>query len=100
MTNRNLKKGAPMRVFYRSVQSWTPDGEAIYQQGPVKFFCASMCQWWGQLVGFGARGASSTSMEVSLYSERPQANGKAVLELVPVDFCPWCGEGIETVRTK
>ena len=85
-----------MRVAYRSICRTT-----VYQQGPVKFCCASMCRWWDLLIGFGVKGGTpSTSREVNLFAERSQANGKAVQELVPVDFCPWCGETVETCREK
>ena len=82
-----------MRVFYRSVRS-------VYRQGRVDFCCAAMCRWWGLLVGFGARGGSSTSNEVNLYLDRPQANGIGAVELVPIEHCPFCGEAVETCRAK
>jgi hypothetical protein len=60
-----------------------------------------MCRWWGVLLGFGVRdGGVSTSREVNLWLERPQASGKPVLEVVAIDFCPFCGEAVETCREK
>jgi hypothetical protein len=84
-----------MRVYYRAVR-----GPAIYRQGPVKFCCAPMCRWWGVLIGFGVGDRPSTDRGVNLFHRRPQANGKSVLEVVPVKHCPWCGEVVETCRVK
>jgi hypothetical protein len=89
-----------MRVFYRAIRSRRTGLPATYQQGPVKFCCVEMCRRWGTVIGLGARGASSTDRAVNLYLDRPQANGRTVLELVPVEHCPWCGEPVETVRIK
>ncbi len=83
-----------MRVFYRSESARR--GLTVYRQGKVKFCCAEMCQRWGVLVGFGTRGAASTDRAVNLYLDRPQAHGGAVLEMVPVNYCPFCGEAVET----
>ncbi|HTU21022.1 MAG TPA: hypothetical protein VMG10_23420 [Gemmataceae bacterium] len=67
----------------------------------MSFCCAEMARRWGKLLGFGARGIPAcTSRQVSLFLDRPQANGRAVLELVPIHHCPFCGEVIETVREK
>jgi len=39
----------------------------------------------GELIGFGVRDcAASTSRDVNLYRDRPQANGQTILEVVPV----------------
>jgi hypothetical protein len=46
------------------------------------------------------REAITTSREVNLLASRPQASGTPILEMVPVDFCPWCGEPVETCRVK
>jgi hypothetical protein len=60
-----------------------------------------MCCWWGRLVGFGVRDyPASTSRTVNLYADHPQTNGRAVLGLTEIQFCPWCGEAVETVREK
>ena len=89
-----------MRVCYtaRQVSRSLP---VVYQQGPVRFCCESMCRWWGLLVGFGVLGHSaSTSRDVCLYLSRPQVNGVQSLEVVPVQHCPWCAEAIEPCREK
>jgi hypothetical protein len=88
-----------MRVSYQSAPSATR--EPVYRQTAVKFCCATLCQWWGVLIGFGCRGCqASTCRDVCLYLDRPQANGGIVLEVVPVEHCPWCGEAVETCRVK
>jgi hypothetical protein len=87
-----------MRVLYRGRQA---KQAAVYEQGPVTFCCAEMCRWWGRLIGFGAKDClASTSREVNLYLVRAQASGAGVVELVSVDFCPWCGGVIELCREK
>lgn len=86
-----------MRVFYRSECARRV---TVYRQGKVRFCCAEMCRRWGVLIGFGAKGCASTSRDVCLYLDRPQAHGPAVLELVPVTCCPWCGEPVEVCREK
>jgi hypothetical protein len=89
-----------MRVMYRSAQA-SRSSPAVYRQGPVKFCCAAMCRAWGVLIGFGVKDyPASTSREVNLYAERWQAGGKPVLELIPVGYCPFCGEPVETCRVK
>jgi hypothetical protein len=86
-----------MRVFYRCVRR----ALTVYQQTRVAFCCAEMKRQWNRLLGFGARDVSaSTSREVNLFVDRAQANGRTVLELIPVQHCPFCGESIETVRQK
>jgi type IV pilus biogenesis protein CpaD/CtpE len=86
-----------MRVFYRSVRR----AVVVYQQTRAVFCCAEMKRHWDQLIGFGARGVNAcTSREVNLFLDRPQAHGRSVLELVPIQCCPFCGEVIETVREK
>lgn len=77
-----------MRVFYRSRPSTA--SETVYEQvGPAEFCCASMCRYWCVLVGFGVLGHErSTSRDVNLCIPRPQANGRTVLEVVPIQFCP------------
>jgi hypothetical protein len=69
--------------------------------GPIKFCCAGMCRQWGGLLGFGVRDCpASTNRTVNLFADHPQANGRSVLELTEIQFCPWCGEVVETVREK
>jgi len=71
------------------------------QAAPVKWCCAEMCRWWNVLIGFGVRGHdASTSQEVNLYRELPQANGRVIVEVVPIQCCPWCGETVEPCREK
>lgn len=73
----------------------------VYQSGRIKFCCVEMNRWWGRLIGFGVRDCSeSTSRDVNLFLTHPQANGMAVLEAVPVQCCPWCGEAVEVCRVK
>ena len=43
---------------------------------------------------FGVHGQASTSKTVNAYLTRPQANGKTALEVVPIDYCPFCGNKI------
>jgi hypothetical protein len=89
-----------MRVMYRA-ESRSPRLPTVYRAGAVKWCCAEMCRWWGVLVGFGVRGcAASTGRDVNLFIDRPQANGKSVIETVPATFCPWCGQLVETCRVK
>jgi hypothetical protein len=89
-----------VRVFYRGQSS--PSGETVYEQaGPVTFCCASMCRYWHVLVGFGVLGSDrSTSRDVNLSIMRAQANGRTLTEVVPIDFCPWCGQAVECCRRK
>jgi hypothetical protein len=35
-----------------------------------------------------------------LFLTGSEANGKTVLETVPVQCCPWCGEPVEVCRVK
>ena len=89
-----------MQVLFKASQR-RPSLPVVYQPGRVKFCCASMSRWWGVLIGFGARGcAASTCRDVCLYLDRPQASGGTVLKVVPVEFCPFCGEVIEACRVK
>ncbi len=89
-----------MKVFYSASQV-NVAAPVIYQSGRVKFCCVEMNRWWGRLIGFGARDCpESTSREVSLFLSRLQTNGKATLEVVPVQCCPWCGEAIGVCRSK
>jgi len=84
-----------MRVFYRSLRR----SVIVYQQTRVAFCCAEMERQWGRLFSFGARDiVACTSRDVNLFVDRPQANGRTILELVPIQHCPFCGEAIETVR--
>jgi hypothetical protein len=86
-----------MRVFYRCLRRVLP----VYEQIDVAFCCSGMALQWGRLVGFGARGVTAcTSRDVNLFVDRPQANGRSILELVPIQYCPFCGEPIETGRVK
>jgi hypothetical protein len=86
-----------MHVFYRALRR----SIVVYRQTRIVFCCAEMAQRWGKLFGFGARGVPAcTSREVSLFLERAQANGGTILEVVPIQHCPFCGEAIETVREK
>ncbi len=86
-----------MRVYYRS-----KSGSPVYEQtAPVKFCCVEMCRWWDVLIGFGVVGHDrSTSKEVNLCMPRAQANGRILAEVVPVEFCPWCGEPVKACRKE
>jgi hypothetical protein len=86
-----------MRVFYRCVRC----ALSVYQQSRVVFCCETMREKWGKLIGFGARDvAACTSRGVNLFIDREQASGRSILELVPIQHCPFCGEAIETCRVK
>src|SRR5205085_1660362 len=69
----------------------------VYEQAaPVKWCCEGLCRRWVVLIGFGVRGHdASTSRTVKLYSDRPQATGRAALGVVPVACGPFCGEAVE-----
>ena len=84
-----------MRVTYKTKQ-----GGNVYEETGTDFCCTGMTQWWGRLIGFGVSGVSSTSRTVNLYLSRPQANGKTVLEIMPIDYCPFCGEAVELRHAK
>jgi hypothetical protein len=89
-----------VRVLYRSRR---PAGREVTYEvtEPVECCCGQMQRRWGRLIGFGAPECrQTTSREVNLALAVPQVNGGTVLELVPVDFCPWCGEAIEACRVK
>jgi hypothetical protein len=89
-----------MQVFYRA-ECRSPRLPTVYRKTAVKWCCAEMCRWWNVLVGFGVRDCpASTSREVNLFRDRPQASGKTVLETVPLAFCPFCGEPVEACRMK
>jgi hypothetical protein len=86
-----------MRVFYRSVRR----SVTVYQQTRVVCCCDEMERRWNRLLGFGARDVRAcTSRVVSLFVDRPQTNGRTVLELVSIRYCPFCGEEVELVREK
>lgn len=86
-----------MRVFYRVLCR----SLRTYAQTNVAFCCPAMALQWGKLIGFGAKSiAACTSRDVSLFIDRPQANGRIILEIVPIQHCPFCGEAIEMVREK
>jgi hypothetical protein len=91
-----------VRIPYRSCGQCRTTGETLYEvAGRVEFCCASMCRYWTVLVGFGVKGhAQTTSREVHLYQEIPQAGGGPVCALAEIQFCPWCGEAVETCRVK
>ena len=87
-----------MRVFYSAVTR--RPGPTVYRHGTVEWCCASACRWWGVLIGFGTGGRPSTDWGVNLFATCPQVNGKPVLELAEIAFCPFCGEPVETCRAK
>jgi hypothetical protein len=91
-----------MRVFYRSRRPKCPAGPTVYEvAGAVRWCCADLCKWWDRLIGFGVPGVpASTDRAVNLAVPVPQTHGGTVLELVPVAFCPFCGEPVEAVRAK
>jgi hypothetical protein len=88
-----------MQVFYAAGQP-NPRLPVVYRPGQVKFCCPKMERHWGALVAFGMPGRDTTSRTVNLCVPVPQANGKEVLEVASVDFCPWCGQLIEVCRKK
>jgi hypothetical protein len=88
-----------VRVFYRS----RPAKSAVVFEAArrVEWCCADMCRQWGRLIGFGVPGhPHTTDRDVNIVATVPQANGGAVLEIVPIAFCPFCGQAVETVRVK
>jgi hypothetical protein len=86
-----------VRVFYRSLRR----SLTAYEQTGVAFCCPVMERQWGKLFGFGVKGfPASTSRNVNLFVDRQQANDRRILELVPIQHCPFCGEAVETVREK
>ena len=89
-----------MRVCYRSCRP--TNGEPVYEQaGDARFCCEGMSEHWGLLIGFGVLGhPRSTDRAVNLYAVVTQASGASLLGMTPVDFCPFCGEAIETCRVK
>jgi len=90
-----------MRVLYRARPAACGSFVVFEQAAPVRWCCEGMCRHWTNLIGFGVRDcAASTSRDVNLYRDRPQANGGTMLEVVPVAFCPFCGEAIEPCREK
>jgi hypothetical protein len=90
-----------MRVSYRSRWAKHPAGEVVYEETDVEYCCPTMRRCWGVLIGFGVRGhLRSTSRDVAIFTTHPQANGKIVQGIMPVEFCPFCGQTIETCRDK
>jgi hypothetical protein len=90
-----------MRVFYRACSGHHPLAPVVYEQTDVTFCCDTLCRCWDVLVGFGVKGClRSTSREVGIFTSHAQANGKPVVGVMPVDFCPFCGEVIQTCRVK
>jgi len=86
-----------MRVFYRALRR----SVLVYRQTKVSFCCTEMTRQWGKLLGFGARDIPAcTSREVNLFIDRHQANGRTILQLVPIRHCPFCGEFVEMIREK
>jgi hypothetical protein len=86
-----------MRVSYRAVRR----SLIVYRQTRVVFCCEEMEWQWGERISFGARGVlACTSRDVSLFINRQQANGRMILELLPIQCCPFRGEAIETIRSK
>jgi hypothetical protein len=85
-----------MQVFYRVVRR----ALIVYEQTRVVFCCEAMREQWGRVIGFGAKGCSrSTSRDVNSYHCHPQKKG-FIVELVPIQFCPFCGQVVETCRVK
>ena len=89
-----------MKVFYR-VRCARRAAVTTYEASRVVFCCADMRRQWDRLIGFGVRGcARSTSRDVSLFTAITQTNGKTVLEVTPIIFCPWCGAAVEACIAK
>jgi hypothetical protein len=88
-----------MRVSYRSCRSCRVT--AHEQTGILAFCCQEMRDEWGVLIGFGIKGHHrTTSRDVSTFSRYVFSTGTVIPVIAPIRFCPWCGEGIEVVRTK
>jgi hypothetical protein len=89
-----------MRVMYRA-ESRSPRLPVVYRATGIKWCCEDMARQWASLIGFGVRDCpASTDREVNLYRDRPQANGKTVVETVEIAFCPFCGQPVEACRVK
>ena len=88
-----------MQVFYTARQR-NPRLPVVYRAGRVRFCCPEMERRWGALVAFGVPGKATTAREVCLSVPRPQANGTPILEVVAIDFCPFCGRAVEVCRVK
>ena len=90
-----------MRVCYRARKN-RRGTETVYEQtGRVRFCCEDMRRAWGGLIVFGIQGhGSTTSKDVNLCVQRPQTGGRFVWNVIPVLFCPHCGEAVEACRAK
>jgi hypothetical protein len=91
-----------MKSFPRPMDwSSVGGGTRVYRPSQAKFCRVEVNRSWGQLIGFGVRDCpASTTRDVNLFLTKPQTNGASVLEVVPVQCCAWCGEMVETCRTK
>lgn len=76
--------------------------ETVYRQiGQIQFCCSEMKSRWGSLVGFGVHGhQETTSREVNLWTQHPQASEAIINGITPIHHCPWCGEVIQNYREK
>jgi hypothetical protein len=89
-----------MLVFYRLARQKRRAAYPVYAQVRVAFCCAAMELKWGRCIGFGAKDCkASTSREVCFYTLRPQVSVH-VTELIPVTYCPWCGQRVEICLVK
>lgn len=54
-----------------------------------------------RMIGFGVRDCpKSSSKEVNIWTRIPQARGMFTWGLVEINYCPFCGEAVETCRLK
>jgi hypothetical protein len=88
-------------VFYRAVQGTRRIASPVYEAVRAVPCCAEMNRQWERFVCFGAHGhRCSTDRSVTIFTARPQTNGKMVQEVAAIAFCPWCGAAVVPVRVK
>ena len=93
-------KGASHAGSYRPVRSTHVCPWSTSPLATPFFCCEGMARQWGRLVAFGVAGKATTGREVCLGVPRPQANGTPILEVVPMECCPWRAAPVETCRVK
>lgn len=87
-----------MRVFYRPCRK--RGCCTVYERtGSLAFCCSRMQAEWDILIGFGLKGHPRTSSrEVNIFGLHQFSTGSIIPVITDINYCPWCGEGIEVVR--